>query len=197
MKKWCYHLYPGSLNPCSMTKAASALARATWLCVGCSSPRPESTAIDVYLQDNEPTGVLNFVNGHGVPLIRRDLLLSFGEEVVNRDLHVGQVFGPDERELSAWATFRARQRVIIRGSKNVSCRKCRRCGRIVYFATGPRYLCPSPPKADVLSESDLFGLVMPESLFTEAQHDRSRLVGVQCDRLPMVEIPRDGLPILL
>lgn len=197
MKTFYYHVYPGSLNPCSMTKTASAHARETWLCVGCSTPRPEVMAIDVYLQDSEPTGVLNFVNGHGVPLIRRDVLLSFGEDIVRRDLHVGRVFDRNKKLIADWSTFRARQKLIVRGSKNVSYRRCLQCGRPVYFAMGSRYLCPLPEKAEVLSESDLFGLVIPEALFVEIEHDFSRMVGVQCDRLSVLAAPKDGLAVLL
>jgi hypothetical protein len=192
-----YHLYPGSLNPCSMAKTASELARETWLCVGCASPRPETTVIDVSLQDIEPTGVLNFVIGHGVPLIRRDFLLSFGKDMVDRDLYIGRVFGRNGKELTDWATFRARQQVIIRGAKNVSYRKCAQCGRTVYFAMGHRYLCPLPAKVGALSESDLFGLVISEYLFTEALQGCTKWAGVQCDRLPVLETPKDNLPIHL
>ena len=180
-----------------MTKAASVVAQRTWLCAGCSTPRPETTAINVYLQDEEPSGTINFVNGHGISVIRRDILLSFGEIVIARDLYVGRVFNKDNREIAGWATFRAKQKVIIRGTKNVSCRKCAECGRIVYFANGPRYLCPAPQKLTVLSESDLFGMVIPEVLFKATQQNKAHWLGAQCDRISVLETPNDGLPVML
>lgn len=180
-----------------MSESTSDFARKNWLCTGCRSPRPKMTTIDVHLQDIEPTGDINVVFGFGIPLIRKEIIMEFDQKFIKRDLYIGRVFNRDDKELTDWVTFRARQRLIIRGSKHAGTRKCEQCGRILYFAMGSRYLCPSPENVEVLSESDLCGLIIPEQIYNNTLKNFRKLKKVQCDRLPVLVKPKDGLPINL
>lgn len=188
------HLYPATMEPCSMVKTAYVEARQSWLCTGCGYPRPDDQAIDVSLQDSEPKGSLNFVNGCGVPLARKALLLSLGQEVISRDLYIGRVFGKNGSLLTDWVTYRGKNRLIIRGTRNVSFRRCADCGRPVYFAMGNRYLCP-PPAEGCLYESDLMGLIVPAGLIERLAI--AQWPSIAIDELPVMESPKDGLPIVL
>jgi len=188
-----FHLHTSTMNPCSMEKSASKAAKNSWLCRGCNYPKPNTQAIDVTIQglkepDDPP---LNFVYGFGIPLAHKDFLLSFGEDIVVRDLRLGRVFLSNGRPLDNWVTFQGRYRLIIRGTKNVSYRQCSECGRHVYFAMGPRYLYPAPPADAAMFESDLSGLIVSKELFERAVLHRWRKL--VCERLPVLVVPKDGL----
>lgn len=190
-----YHLQSKTMSPCTLTKAASAEAKQSWLCTGCCTPKPGLGSIDVHLKESEPDDApLNFVFGCGVPLVSRALLEEIGMNVIRRDLYLGRVFGPDGRENKDWLTFRGRHRLILRGSKHVSFRCCSDCGRPVYFAMGKRYLFPDPPSDAHVFESHLFGLVITDELFTQLDAGKWRKVSV--DKLPVVKAAKDSLGTL-
>jgi hypothetical protein len=93
---------------------------------------------------------------------------ALGTDLIQRDLYLGRVYGPDGQELREWATLRGKHRLTVRGTKNVSYRRCAQCGRDVYFAMGKKYLYPGPPPDIAIFESDLCGLVLTEETFLRA-----------------------------
>jgi hypothetical protein len=189
----CYvHFHSSTMDPCSPLKTAYVEATSTWLCAGCVRPKPDVGPVDAHIQERAPEGPLNFLSGCGVPLARKSFLFAFGDERIKRDLRLGEVFGPDGHRLDDWVTFRGKRRLIVRGSKHASYRVCPNCGRDVYFAMGTRYLYPEPPKNVELFESDLGGLILPESIATEL--NIGELAGVTCERLKALGQPKDGLP---
>ena len=152
-----YHISPNTMDPCTMTKEAGAVAEQTWFCSGCNYPKPGYQALDAFIEDNKPSGgPLNMVNGWGLPLIRKDFLFSFGEDAIRKDLFLGKLYGPDGNLIEDWVTFRGRGKLIVRGSKRAGFRQCDKCGRNAYYAEGSRYLYPAPPKDVLLFESHLY-----------------------------------------
>ena len=185
-----YHAYSATMEGCELTDEARAVAKSTWLCMGCRSPKPGVTSLDVHLGLPPGDEILNAVSGYGVPIAHRSLLASLEKEV-GKCLYIGKVYGPRGELLKDWATFRGKRRLLIRGSEHVAYRKCTECGRSVYFATGPRYLYPAPPNDIALFESDLRGLIMSEEAFGKSQLDESQ--GVDIDELTLPASPLDGL----
>jgi len=186
-----YHLQSATLSPCSLTDAGYTVACETWLCPGCCAPLPGTNALDVQLDHTPHDGPLNFVNGCGVPVALWTFLDAIGKEVVQHELMLGRVYGPDGTTLQEWATFRGKQRLIIRGTNNVSHRRCSDCGRHVYFAMGRRYLFPEPPDGVEIFESDLFGLVLSQHLYS--QIEMSKWTNISVDELPVLKAPNDSL----
>lgn len=187
-----YHVQSATMDPCALTKDALAQAQDSWLCRGCSAPKPEVTAVDVQL-DSDPASEspLNFVNGTSVPLARKSFLFRLGLDALRRQMYLGKVINSHGRALDDWVTFRGRQRAIVRGSTNISHRICDVCGRHVYFAMGKRYLYPAPPSDVTAMESDLFGLVLSEALFKKLVLDEWE--GLTVDELPIPAQPLDSL----
>ncbi len=156
------------------------------------------------------------VYGFGVPLARLAFLLRLGEERVRRNLYLGEVFGPDGSCWEDWVTFRGKRRLIVRGStEHAGNRVCPECGRNCYFGMPPNYLYPEPRSDVEIFESSGFGLVIPDSVATEAGIGRKvrRVQGVEEVEWPGAEIggkrkrvlvellrvlpePKDGLPPL-
>lgn len=190
------HLHPTGMNPCALEKSAYAEAVETWLCTGCGAPKPSVGAVDVQIQEERPADEpITFVNGCGVVLARRDFLRLLGTSRVEADLLLGKVSGPSGKVISDWVTVRGRQRVIVRGSSNVSYRRCESCGRHVYFAMGARYLFPAPAGSVSIYESDLYGLVVASSVLEGISLSNWPKLGVES--LKVLPRPKDSLGELL
>lgn len=186
------HLHPTGMSPCTLEKSTLAQARETWLCVGCGAPKPLSGAVDVQIQEEQPEDVpLTFVNGCGVILARRDFLDVLGHARVKVDLLLGVVKGPSGKVIADWLTVRARNQVIVRGSKNVSYRCCEICGRHVYFAMGSRYLFPAPIAGASIYETDLYGLLVTSDVIDGVPLKMWPRLGVE--RLRVLAHPKDSL----
>jgi len=186
-----YHLYTASDTPCHLTKEADAEAQRTWLCPDCSSPTPSVTAVDARLRVAPAKEPLNFLWGFGLSIASKAFLSAIGNDLVQRDLYLGRVYGPDGHELSEWATFRGKHRLIVRGSKEASYRTCNECGRIVYFAMGKEYLYPAPQEGVAIFDAGNSGLVLPENVFMQAGLDRWR--GIYIKKLAVADVPSDSL----
>lgn len=164
-----------------------------WLCAACKSPRPGTGAIDVMVEEHgtRSKAALNFVQGAGVPVAKRDFLFSLGTERIERDLYVGKVLDRDGSPLRDLVTFRGKREVTVRGVKNVAFRHCPECGRLLYFAMiGNRYLHPRPPEDTELFESQFGGLVFPRSIAKGLDFRSWPLVTREI--LPVREMARDG-----
>jgi len=192
MSKTYVSLSSLTMDAGSLTKDSYAQARSTWLCTGCGVPKPDICALDVHLQEKPIDKPLSFVCG--VPLIYKPFLERFPSNIVQRDLYLGRVFGPGGEQFDDWLTFRGRKRVIVRGSENVSVRKCEQCHRDVYFAMGDEYLYPEPSQEVRIFESDKFGVVVPQELYS--QLDVGKWPKLRIDRLPVLDESKDGLGIL-
>jgi hypothetical protein len=178
-----------------MLKEVYEEARSTWLCRGCLTPAKDSKAIDARIQELTPNDPpLNFINGCSLGVITKDCLKEIGAALVERDLYVGRLYGPDGELIPDWVTFRGREPIIVRGSKNVSHRRCADCGRIVYFGMGKPYLYPMPAEYVDIFDSGCGGLVLREYVFSRLNLRNWR--GVTIDQLPVVEEPADSLGVL-
>lgn len=200
-----YQLKPGTMDACNLTKSARADAERTWRCPSCGSPRPGTEAIDVQIEQSEiKDGPLNLVFD-GVALALRSFLAQLGKDVINRDLMLGRVFGPDGNELEEWCTYRSRREIIVRGADeragpdypvyNVCYRCCNACGHILYGALLDKYhyLYPTPPQdAEVFQDSR--SLVVPDYLFSRLEVPKKARIYV--DRLEVLDAPLDGFGVL-
>jgi len=194
MSMYYFHYSSRTMDSCSPDKPAYAEARATWLCHGCCRPYPETQRIDTRIEDDEIDGPLNMLNGCGVALAYKPFLMRFGEERVRQNLNVGRVYDPNGRLLSDWVTFIGKHVLIVRGNEHAKHRVCSNCGRNLYFAMGRKYLFPQPPQGIDLFESDLWGLIVPESVAETL--DISESNGIWIEKLPVLDEPLDGLPPL-
>lgn len=184
------------MNPCTLEKSAYARAIGTWLCISCGAPKPSVGSVDVQIQEQCPVDLpITFVNGCGVVLVHRDFLAMLGTDRVRADLLLGAVAGPSGDVTRQWVTIRGRRRVIVRGSENVSYRRCELCGRQVYFAMGARYLYPAPPSGRSIYESDLYGLVVESDVLDGVSLSGWPMLGVES--LQVVPNPKDSLGELL
>lgn len=191
-----YELTSGTMLPCSMEKLSFKQAGESWLCLGCAFPKPDCKEIDITIQGARPDETpINFVSGCGVGIISREFILALGEEQVHRSLYLGRLFGEDGSLLERWATFIGKKRIVVRGSEHVSYRWCSECGRLVYFALGRSYLCQPPTDEFDIFDSGSGGLVVTQELMERvSMHKWPKLIRT---RLPVLEVPLDGLPVLI
>lgn len=189
------HLYPLGMSPCSLDKTTLAQAKETWLCSGCGAPKPLVGSVNVQIQEDCPEdSPLTFISGCGVIIARCELVNAFGVDPVKTNLLLGDVRGPAGELMSDWVTVRARHRVIVRGSKNISYRCCSECGRVVYFAMGTRYLFPAPPENSSIFETDLYGLLVSQEVFSRMTC--ASWPGLGVEKLRVLAKPKDSLGML-
>jgi hypothetical protein len=137
---------------------------------------------------------MNFVAGTGIGLAKLSFLESLGFGLIQQDLLLGKVYGPNRSSIEQWVTFRGRRRLIVRGSKSVSWRRCSICGRVIYFAMGKRYLYPKPDDDTGVFESDLFGIVIRADLVRNVKLDKES--NLRIDELRVPKVAFDGLGVL-
>ncbi|MBP1151324.1 hypothetical protein [Methylocaldum sp. RMAD-M] len=191
INKLFYRLSSTTTESCDITKADYEEARKTWLCLACCSPKPGVREIDVYL-DLYPEDIpLNFINGCGLGIAQKAFLCSLGEDEAQRDLYLGQVYGPDGTRLDKYVSYHSYPQIIVRGNQHVACRRCTECGRTVYFAMGKQYLYPLPPQGKSIYYKGNGGLVVTEELFQRI--DVSRWKKLATEALPVLDEPLDGL----
>ena len=112
-----YHIYSACDTPCNLAKDADAEAMKTWLCPGCMSPKPGVTSVDTKLNWVPCNVRLNMIFGADLGVATKKFLTTLGDDLVQRDLYLGRVYGPDGRELTKFVNFHGKHRVIVRGSK--------------------------------------------------------------------------------
>lgn len=187
-------LYSQSMHPLEMVDEQYKQALQTWLCPACKSPRPGTGAIDVTVENQgiRNRAALNLVMGSGIPIARREVLLSLGPERVFRDLYIGQVLKRSGTPVEGLVTFLGRRSLLVRGSENVSYRQCTECGNQLYFSMiGDRYLHGLPPRGSDLFESQLYGLIFSDEIAKGL--DLTRWECVTHEVLPARDTPSDGL----
>lgn len=187
-----FHLGTLTKDPCFQLPQAHAEAMRTTLCVGCAHPRPDTKAVDVWLQeDRSPKNPpLNFLYGCGIGLIHRELLELFPPAEIGRDLHLGRVHNRFGDVCSEWHTFHGRRKVIFRGSKDAEYRTCEVCGRNIYHARGRPFLFPAPSKDAEIFSSNLSGLVVLPEVAERVTARRWRKVSIE--EMPVLDPPPDG-----
>jgi hypothetical protein len=190
-----YHLEVSALDTSEMAREARGVAECTWLCPGCRFPKPGATSIDVELDRRGPVNApVDFVYGFGVPIAEKALIDCFGREAIERDLHLGKVSVLGSGVLDEWVSVRPRRVVTIRGTKQVSHRRCPVCGRLLYFAMGARYLFPAPPPEHEIFERSGDSLVISQRLFD--QLPQGKWSNLTCRRVAVLDAPKDGLGVL-
>jgi hypothetical protein len=192
-----YHIYTASPDPCTMDPTWRAEAEQNWLCKRCNGIKPAVEAVDVMIQERTPGDApLNIVFGaSGVAIARLDLIEELGEDTVRGHCWLGKVLLSGGKQAKGWVTCRGKKRVIVRGTKNARYRRCEGCETVLYYAVGPRYLCPAPPPDLRILGSDLDGLVLKPEVFGRLLlHKWTKLY---IEKLPVRAVPRDGLPVSL
>jgi len=190
-KKKFYHLYPSTSDFYTPLHEASVD-----FCLECSLPTAESLAIDVHVEErNAYKDLMSGVSGKGLIVAKDEFIELFPDEI-GAQIFIGKLFNPDGKNIAGISTINCHKRLVVRGTKNVSYRRCPSCNRLIYFASGRRYLCPSPEDPSGIYVTDLAGLVVNSDLFGSIS---SGLVAedINIEELNVLVEPLDGLPVNL
>ena len=96
-----------TMTGCELTPEAYAQANRSWRCHECHAPKPGTKSVEARLVEVPRDRPLNAVVACFLPIAYRPFLDKFPRDVIERDLYLGPVYGPDGRLLSDWVTFRA------------------------------------------------------------------------------------------
>lgn len=180
------------MNPCSLTKECYEKATKSWLCIGCASPKNISGPINIVIQEDMPENTpLNFVSGSGLGIAKIDFLFLFGKNTILNHLYTGSIFNLKGLKLPNFVTFYGKYSIIVKGTKNVTYRKCELCGRILYFAMGKKYLYPAPESNILIFDSGNGGLVIKEDLIKNIAKDQYSKLTIS--RLNVCKKPIQGI----
>lgn len=186
------HFHPAGLDCCTLDTSEFADGIPPWCCSGCHTPKPDVGVVHIRIQEKvPPSSPFSFVQGAGLVMIKKDFLEKLNPEYVAADLLIGSVDAPSGEKISNWVTVRGRHRVIVRGTKNITYRRCDICGRQLYFAQGQRYLFPTPPGNVSIFESVFASLIIRRNAFDGELPKRQRGLGIE--RLEVFAAPKDGL----
>ncbi len=188
------HIYTASSNQISLTRESKKVAETSWLCTDCNNPYPESKEVDIAIQDDlSGCGPIEFINGCGLQIIQKKFLYLFGKENIDTYFKLGTVYNHNGEKIENWVTVISDNRIIVRGTTNADLRICKNCGRKLYFSLGKQYLYPAPPENIHLFESNSFGLIYDEYLFSRIELKNWKKLYV--DKLSVLHKPKDGLGV--
>ena len=146
--------------------------------------------IPISLLESTPPQPLACTDCREAFLVHDSLLEVFDCTEWRENVRLGPVLLQDGSVGKDWhsAVFRARK--ILRGSKNAAFRICPCCGRVVYFAMGRRFICPSETDAEIMGGNEM---VISESVLTEK---RKRWIagekGLAATGIKTTRTPLDG-----
>jgi hypothetical protein len=155
------HLKPTTMEPCSLDWTDFESTKNSWFCRGCNWVYPNKLGIDVNTSiDCLKNRYLTFLNGTGLVLAHKGLLSLLPVDLVEQGFNLGNVRSRDGRSLDTWRSMNAINRIIVRGTKNVSFRVCEACGRNVYFAQGTPYVFQSQIEGKSIFGTDSYGILI-------------------------------------
>lgn len=167
-------------------------ALAQWRCEACKGVMRWTAPVNIIVQGDRPRlNALNMIWGADAGAIHHDFAEALGREVVEAHLLLGSMRTEEGKLLDRWSTFIGRHRLIVRGSREVSWRRCEACGRVCYFALGKRYLFPAPDPLVKIFHAGGSELVVTEDIYARLSGTRWRGLGIR--ELPVVTTPADGL----
>ena len=190
------HVWPsgGALTEACLSE--NEIEAEGWWCSECRLPKPDSKEIDIRIKSRKPVNApVCCVLGYFVGIVSLEILDIFDPSDVEKDLYLGSVEGNDGLPLVDWVTVHARNRLIVRGSKHASTRRCETCGQLHYSALPPDYIYPSVSNEITIFQSHLPGLVFP--IDYASRLGGVKMKGVTVEELKVENAPLDGLGELL
>jgi hypothetical protein len=134
---------------------------------------------------------LSFVWGTTVGVIHRDFAVALGRDVVEAHLLLGSLRTEEGKLLDHWSTFIGRHRVIVRGSREASYRRCEVCGTVIYFSLGKKYLFPAPDPHVEIFDAGFGRVIVTADVYARLSGTKWRGLGIV--ELPVMTAPADGL----
>jgi hypothetical protein len=186
-----YHIYPASKSPCSLSTSTDSMLL-DWKCRTCGDPKPTVQHVNIRIAENKPHAkILNFIQG-GTIIINKGILRPIPENIISRDLYLGNLIMEDGLVNNEWATLRGRKKLIVRGTNDVACRICEECKQVFYYSSDSRYLYPAPDDNIDIYESDNYGIIVNEYIYNNIH---PLLVGVVVKQIQATTVSPDGMEV--
>ena len=186
------HIYSKSEVLCEMNGDTFDEATASWLCKDCFMPLAGVSIPEIrIIKDTLGNAPLSALSDSNLAVLRNDLFTAI-EPYCGREFEVVKLLDESGSLIEDFQIVRPRNEAFVRGTSNVSFRRCEGCGRGLYYASGKRYLCPTPPPNWSIIGSDLAGLLFKKELFERIAFPFPKK-HTAIEVLQVKETPLDGL----
>ncbi len=152
-------------------------AKRTWLCSGCSNPKPSIDALDAYLAYPPDDVPLNIISGVGIGYAQLRFVQHIKMNMLTDQFSFGKVFDPEGSEIPEYITFRSRNLLFIRGDSRSSFRQCGVCNRQLYHPIGKRHILSNDLIGSSIYESQIHQMVVDEQVFELVSRVKWRKMG--------------------
>jgi hypothetical protein len=178
-------------NTCSLTKSVRQEIDATWLCWRCTSPVDGIKSLDIEIHSllKKP---IYYVLGGGVSLIRNDLIVAIGADIVKEYCYLGNVFKEKSVNNSKYSTIRGKYGVYERGGSESTMMLCENCSRIMYFPDKNRYLVDIPKNVPILGSMHMAGILVNETIYQKLL--TLNIAQLEIVKVPLLDAPCDNFP---
>jgi hypothetical protein len=187
-----YHLNTSSPTPCMLVEEHPDDVIRSDMCLECYELLPTIPLPVFELAYTPEAASLNFIRGAGVQIMSREFLRGLGESA-EAELETQMLLDARGHEMVGFVSVRARRKVLVRGNKESTARKCSACGRQLYGPKGRWYVLQREVEQGDLFGSQ-FGFVLSDTLYDKVTAAmKLRKVGVT--KLRVRDLPIDGLGV--
>lgn len=188
---------------CDISYEEKARVIRTMCCPECWHPRKGLTAINGIQLETRSDELDKPLELGMVGVVWNEFLASIPKEIVERDLWLGSLLGPDGKPLEGWSTFNGRYKLYVRGTRGainsrgtteIETHPCGTCGLVRYFAMGKYHLYPKPPEDADIFQGGLHRLIFRASVFQLLDIQKWKKA-LHVARIPVLDKPLDGVEL--
>jgi hypothetical protein len=187
-----YHLTSLAPTPCILVEEYPAGVIRTDICPGCYELLP-TVPLPVFELAYPPEAAsLNFIREASIRVMSTEFLRVLGE-IAEAELETQVLLDPQGHQIAGFMSVRAKRKVLVRGNRESTARKCNTCGRQLYYPKGRWYVLQREVEQGDLFGSQ-FGFVLTDTLYDKVTAAmKLRKAGVL--KLRVRDLPVDGLGV--
>ncbi|MDD3471102.1 MAG: hypothetical protein PHE53_14165 [Thermoguttaceae bacterium] len=204
MKNDEFYLVKTKLGDCEVSHEERERFIQTRCCPECHYIRKGVTAVNgIQLESRSDELDKPLELGVKTGMVWNEFLAPIPKEIVERDLWLGSLLGPDGKPLEGWSTFNGRYKLYVRGTRGIinsrgtteiETHPCGTCGLVRYFAMGKYHLYPKPPEDADIFQGGVYSLIFRASVFQLLDIQRWKKA-LYVARIPVLDKPLDGVEL--
>ena len=152
------------------------------------------TAIDVYLNEKikKSFAPITYARGTFIGMLREDLVSLLGLQNIKNVFSVGKVYDMKKNISKEYISIVPKVLTFVRGGKESICRRCNRCGTVLYFPLplNSWYIVEKSIPNVILFPSALTGIIINAEIYRRLKESGIKRIGYE--KLPVLGGAIDG-----